>query len=200
MKWHPLIIRFALALKYASTSAYCVVSNSGFISKNSDERWKYESRWVKIHTANGEMKIKQGLVFSKCTGEMVGFTNLGTVNEDLASITSEAAAEMGNHLLAKSMLVFMIRPIFKPWLSFPIPSYPASNLSGEKLYPVVMEVVEALELSNIAVIYIAVTSDRASPNHTFYKLCRLLIGLKVPYKTRNPYADRDIYIFVIHPT
>ena len=45
---------------------------------------------------------------------MVGFTNLGTVNEDLASITSEAAAEMGNHLLAKSMLVFMIRPIFKP--------------------------------------------------------------------------------------
>ena len=106
---------------------------------------------------------------------------------------------MGNHLLAKSMLVFMIRRIFKPSLSFPIASYPASNLSGEKLYPVVMEVVEALELSNIAVIYIAVTSDRASPNHTFYKLWRLLTGLKVPYKTRTPYADRDIYIFCDPP-
>ena len=66
---------------------------------------------------------------------MIGFTNLGTVNEDLASITTEApdieyCTEMGNYLLAKSMLLFMIRPIFKPSLSFPIASYPVSNLSG----------------------------------------------------------------------
>ena len=104
---------------------------------------------------------------------MVGFTNLGTVNEDLVSITTEAAdiehcTEMGNHLLAKSMLVFTIRPIFKPSLSFPIALYPVSNRSGEKLYPVVMEVVEALKLSNVPVI--AVTSDGTSPNCVLYKL------------------------------
>ena len=75
---------------------------------------------------------------------------------------------MVNHLLAKSMLVFMIRPIFKPSLSFRIALYSVSNLSGEKLYPVVMEVVEALKLSNVPVI--AVTSDRTSPNCVLYKL------------------------------
>ena len=230
MKWHPPIIRFVLALKYASTSAYRVVSNSGFIKLPSERTLRDYTHWcsvadgvhipfiehakmvmkdegmsedeLKFTLLMDEMKIKQGLVFSKCTGEMVGFTNLGTVNEDLATITSEAAdsencTEMGNHLLAKSMLVFMIRPIFKPSLSFPVASYPASNLSGEKLYPVVMEVVEALELSNVPVI--AVTSDGASPNRSFYKLCRLPTCLKVPYKTRNPYADRYIYFFCDPP-
>ena len=230
MKWHPVIIRFALALKYASSSAYRMVSSSGFIKLPSERTLRDYTHWCSV--ADGvhipfiehaktvmkdkgmsedeskftllmdEMKIKQGLVFSKCTGEMVGFTNLGTVNEDLASITAEATdiehcTEMGNHLLAKSMLVFMIRPIFKPSLSFPIASYPVSNLSGEKLYPVVMEVVEALELSNVAVV--AVTSDGASPNRMFYKLCRLPTGLKVPYKTRNPYADREIFFFCDPP-
>jgi len=57
-----------------------------------------------------------------------------------------------------------------------------------------VDVVEALELSNVPVI--AVTSDGTSPNCTFYKLCKLSIGLKVPYKTRNPYADRDIFLFL----
>ena len=88
------------------------------------------------------------------------------MNEDLASLTHEVPTDevdgpVANHPLAKQMLVFMIRPIFKPSLSFPIVSYPTSNLSGEKLYPVAMEVVEALELCNLPVM--AITSDGHLP-------------------------------------
>ena len=64
-----------------------------------------------------EIKIKQCLVFSKCTGELVEFTNLSTVNEDLASLTQEVPADepdspIANHQLAKQMLVFMIIGLF----------------------------------------------------------------------------------------
>lgn len=90
-KWNGIHWSYVLHLHwnmYQLVHTVHVVSNSGFISK----KWWWKMKvWVKIHTANGETKIKQGLVFSKCTGEMVGLTNLGTVNEDLASITSEAA-------------------------------------------------------------------------------------------------------------
>ena len=33
-----------------------------------------------------EMKIKSGLIFNKNTGELVGFTNLGQVNQDISKI------------------------------------------------------------------------------------------------------------------
>ena len=147
-----------------------------------------------------EMKIKQGLVFSKSTKEIIGFTNLSTVNHELSILTEETDSSTESSLasdqIAKQMLVFMIRPIFKPSISFPVALYPSSNLSREELYPVVMEVVEALELWALPVL--AITSDGASPNRKFYKLCKLPGGPAVPYKTKNPYADRDLYFFFVH--
>ena len=61
------------------------------------------------------------------------------------------------------------------------------------IYPVVMDVVEALELWDLSILNI--TSDGESPNRKFCKLCKLPCGPAVPYKTKNPYADRDLYLF-----
>ena len=36
MKWHPLMIRFALSLHYASKSAYSFIANSGILSLSSE--------------------------------------------------------------------------------------------------------------------------------------------------------------------
>ena len=201
MRWHPLIIRYALALKYSSTSAYRLVS--GYLSLPSERTLRDYTHWCSVSdgvqipfieharkTLNesgisklqlqftllmDEMKIKQGLVFSKSTKEIIGFTNLSTVNHELSILTEETdsstESSLASYQIAKQMLVFMIRPIFKPSLSFLVALYPSSNRSGEELYPVVMEVVEALELWALPVL--AITSDGASPNRKFYKLCKL---------------------------
>ena len=64
--------------------------------------------------------------------------------------------------LAKKMLAFMIMPVFKPSLSFPVAAFSTTDLKGGRLFPMVWEVIEALELDNFPII--TVTADGVSPN------------------------------------
>ena len=59
------------------------------------------------------MKVKEGLVFSKHSGEIIGSTNLGNINDELLRLeTGEQPA------VAKQILVLMVRGLlFK--LEFP---------------------------------------------------------------------------------
>ena len=59
--------------------------------------------------------------------------------------------------LAKKILAFMIRWVFKPSLSFPVASFPTTDLKGGQLFSMVWEVIEALELDNFPIV--AVTAD-----------------------------------------
>ena len=67
------------------------------------------------------------------------------------------------------MLAFMIRPVRKPSLAFTIAAYPTTDISGSQLFPIVWEVIEALELNKFPIF--AVVADGASPNRQFFKLC-----------------------------
>ena len=106
MKWHPLVISFALNLKYMSTSVYRAVRNSGIINLPSERtlsdytHWTSARRGVQLEYVQqfktlmetdilsteqnqcalsmNEMKVKSGLVFSKRTGSLVGFVDLGS--------------------------------------------------------------------------------------------------------------------------
>ena len=225
MKWHPLLIRFALNLKYASSSAYRIVRESGLIALPSERTLRDYTHWVtmkdgvqieviqqlkkaigfdemeesKKHFALSmdEMKIRSGLVFKKETGELTGFCNLGGVNQDLERLFDSLTAQQDlTPALAEQMLVFMVRPIFKPSFSFPVAMYPSTALKGEKLYPVVWEVIEALELHGIQ--QDSLTSDGNSPNRRFYSLCGLTDDKPI-YKTKNPYADRQLYFMCDPP-
>ena len=144
------------------------------------------------------MKVKSGLVFSKSSGELIGFSNLSRVNQDIEDLLSANQTKPPHRpSLAKKMLVFMLRPVFKPSLSFPVAAYPTTDLTGSQLFPVTWEVIEALELDGFPVI--AITADGASPNRQFFRIC---CGNKqgcVPHKTRNPYTDRDLYFFCDPP-
>lgn len=228
MRWHPTIVRFALSLHYASTSAYHFVTKSGFLSLPSERTLRDYTHWCSVN--NGvhfhfiqqmkkeldrqgvvgkkrlfcllmdEMKVRSGLVFSKSTGELVGFSDLGTVNSDLEKLRSVLTSNQPMKTkgeIADHMLAFMVRPAFKPSLSFTVASYPCSDLTGHKLYPTVWEVVESLELNGLPVV--SVTSDGASQNRHFYKLCRSA-DLDLPYKTTNPFdRERFIYFFCDPP-
>ena len=225
MRWDPLLIRFALSIKYASSAAYQQVTKLGFLALPSERTLRDYTHWcpttsgVQLHFIEqmkkalseecidgekkqfcllmDEMKIKSGLAFSKSSGKLVGFCDLGSVNSELNEMALFITGEKYKSTpeLASHMLVFMARPVFKPSLSFAIAMYPTSCITGEKLFPVVWEVIETLEINFLPVI--AVTSDGASPNRRFYKLCK---DRGIDYKTRNPFSpDRYIYFFCDPP-
>ena len=62
-----------------------------------------------------EMKVKENLVYDKYTGEIVGFTSLGTVNDELLQLERECQGDSSHPQLAKQVLVLMIRGIFSSW-------------------------------------------------------------------------------------
>ncbi len=59
-----------------------------------------------------EMHVREDLVYYKHTGELIGSTNLGDINDQLG--TYEMALIGGEHplFLAKSVLVFMLWELF----------------------------------------------------------------------------------------
>ena len=96
-----------------------------------------------------EMHIRQDLVFDKHTGEMIGFSNLGDINEYLVDFEKSVSDDNPPSLenapkLAKTMMVFMVRGLFSR-LEFPYAQFPCADLSGELLYEPFWEAVCRLE-------------------------------------------------------
>ena len=140
------MLRFALNLKYMSTSAYKAVRQSGMIHLPSERT--LSAHWSNPHTGvqleyieklstmledvpcgqrhcallMDEMKIKSGLVFNKHSGTLVGFVDLGGVNRDIDHIVNgnSKPEDSSNGMLADQVLAFMARAVFKPSLSMPI--------------------------------------------------------------------------------
>ena len=109
------------------------------------------------------------------------------------SQTVQQPVTVTEHQLAKQMLVFMIRPIFKPSLSSSIASYPTSIFVVRNYTQLQWQL---WRLCNLPVL--AITSDGASPNRLFYRLCRLPNGSKVPYITKPHTLTETFTSFVIH--
>ena len=155
IRWHPLVIRFALNLKYLSTSGYRAVRQSGLISLPSERTLSDYTHWTKpnsgvqlefveelknrletevpsknYHCAISvdEMKIKSSLVFDKHNGCLVGFVDLSGVNQDIEKLMNHNDEE--SRKLADQVLVFMARAVFKPTLALPIAHYFSANLTG----------------------------------------------------------------------
>ena len=158
MRWHPLVLRFALNLKYMSTSAYKAVRQSGIIHLPSERTLSDYTHWSNPHTGvqleyieklstmledvpcgqrhcallMDEMKIKSGLVFNKHSGTLVGFVDLGGVNRDIDHIVNgnSKPEDSSNGMLADQVLAFMARAVFKPSLSMPIAHFFSLSLKG----------------------------------------------------------------------
>ena len=155
IKWHPLVLRFALNLRYVSPAAYRAVRGSGLIRLPSERTLVDYSHWTTPHVgvqcefieelkaaldtelsshpklvtlSMDEMKIKSGLVFNKHSGSLVGFVDLGSVNEDIEAVLGDGTEN--EKKLADHAFVFMARAVFKPTLSIPIAHYFSQSLSG----------------------------------------------------------------------
>ncbi len=126
-----------------------------------------------------EMKIKEDLVFDKHSGTLIGFTNVGDVND------KKSHCNVSTH-----MFLFMVRGMFST-LEFPYAHFATKGISADSLhvYPIVWEAVQRLECCGMNVI--AFCCDGASPNSKFYKMHG---KSGIVYKTQNPFSDdREIF-------
>ena len=158
MRWHPLVVRFALNLKYLSGTAYRAVRQSGMIHLPSERTLSDYTHWATPHNgvqlefierfqsllqeevpsgqhhcalSMDEMKLKSGLVFNKNTGALSGFVDLGSCNRDMEqAVGDQDESSVGQ--LAEQVFVFLARAVFKPSLSIPIAHYFSASLKGIK--------------------------------------------------------------------
>ena len=76
-----------------------------------------------------EMHIREDLVYEKHTGALVGFANLGNINQHLKQFEQSLQGDNITEPLAKSMLVLMVRGLFTNlqflYAQFPCACYPS---------------------------------------------------------------------------
>ena len=83
-----------------------------------------------------EMHIREDLVFDKHSGRLIGFTDLGEINNHLIYFEQSISNVDYTPKLAKTMMVFMVRGLLCK-LQFPYVQFPAADLSGDQLYEAV---------------------------------------------------------------
>ncbi len=183
MRWHPLMIRWCINLRHKSSGAYDVLRESGVVSLPSQRtlrdythyvsasagfssegdlqlmeaaRVGLSEEWQKCVTVIlDEMHIKHDLVYDKHSGELIGFANLGEVNEHLLAF--EQSLEPDTTLLqpeplARTMLVIMVRGLFTK-LQFPYAQFPCASVSGDLLYDPFWEAVFRIENIGLKVMH-----------------------------------------------
>ena len=219
LRWHPAVIKWCLHLKLLSSGGYHALRTSGLITLPSERTLRDYTHFVKagvgfshdvdrqlMKDANikqekdrfvalvwDEMKVKEGLVFDKHSCNLVGFTNIGQINDDLNQVERECDEENPPSNVATHMLLFMIRGLFTS-LEFPYAHFATTGATADMLYPIVWESVRRIESCGLNVI--AFTCDGASPNRKFFQMHKVDKSKEPVYKTKNLYAnDRDIFFF-----
>jgi hypothetical protein len=189
-RWHPLMIKWCIYLCHQSSKAYEALRDSGVIFLPSQRTLRNYTNCVKampgyslavdqqlMQAVNvescpqwhklvilllDEMYIKEDLVYDKHSGKMIGFVDVGDINNHL--LAYERALDQDtvpNELLATSVLVIMVKGLFMP-LRFPYAHFPTKPLTGEMLFEPFWEAVFRLERVGLKVL--ACTFDGASAN------------------------------------
>ena len=119
-----------------------------------------------------EMKIKESLVYNKHGTMVIGFIDIGDINNRLDQLQSAGLGNGANlvqyiasHMLVL-MLVLMVKGIFTK-LEYPYAHFPTHCLIAASLFYVVWEGIECLEMLGFKVL--AITADGASTNCKFLR-------------------------------
>ena len=191
MRWHPLIIRWCLSIYLVSPAAYRQMASKGnkFIvlphvstlkkyinyteptsGFNPDviEQFVLDSRLAtlkefekNVSLSFDEIKIKSGLVYKKGTGKIIGFTDMGDVNDEIKTLMNRFEEKGENHDFARYINVFFVRGIFSKLCS-PIGYHSSMGFTGDQLFPLVWEATRILEGLGLKVR--SWTCDGATPN------------------------------------
>ena len=218
-RFHPMIIRFCLSVAAKSGSAYDELRNSGILClpsrrtlrdyrnairpqvgfnsgvinelREAVESFKGHQKFVCV--SFDEMKISEGLVFDKYTGELIGFTDLGDVEINEACLQKEKT-------LATHALLFFVRGISSD-LKFPLAYFATDGITSSQILPLFWRCIAILEL-NVKLCVTATICDGATPNRKFFKLHKGLdycTDSEVVYRTINVFDRRRFIFFFSDP-
>ena len=217
VRWHPVLIKWCLNLKLLSSSAYHALRSSGFLKLPSERTLRDYTHYFVNKTGFmdevdeqllseipaslpasrrsvvlliDEMKVREGLVYNKYSGEIIGFTKLGDINDDLLRLENENEQEV-----AKQILVLMVRGIMFR-LVFPYAHFGTRGVTADLLFPIVWEAIRRLEARGLKVL--CITADGASSNRKFFRMHH---AKKDPgtyfYKARNPYSSDNRWVYFV---
>ena len=174
------MVKWCLHLRMLSSFAYDAMHSSGFIVLPSQRTLRDYTRWIKsgvgiqpevttqlineahkyidnedlrhhIAVVFDEMKVKEGIVYDKHEFRVVGFVNLGDVNNQLLNFERHLQGTAENTHVAKQVLVFMVRGIFTR-LTFPYAQFPTAGISADVLFPLLWNVIRHLECAGFKVL------------------------------------------------
>ena len=113
-----------------------------------------------------EMKIRSGLVVSRGSGELIGFTQLDNISEGIHTLESASQSNDGDTSeLATHIMVFTVWGLLNS-VSLPFIWYPCTGFSADQLWGAVWTATKLLENNGLRVR--AWTCDGTSSNHTFF--------------------------------
>ena len=92
------------------------------------------------------MYIKEGSLYSKHSGALVGLEDLGDINNFIAEFESQAVCESPRRPLAKCILTFMVWGLFTS-IKFVYAQFPASSPKGCNIFVLVWQAIERLTRS-----------------------------------------------------
>ena len=150
-----MMIKWCLNLKLMSSSAYSALCTSGALTLPSERTLRDYTHFIKpdvgfsnevdlqllkearLESARktkqyvclifDEVKVKENLVYDKHSGEMIGFTDIGDINNCLEEFRRDCEENRQKPQLATHMLVFMVSGIVSklnyPYAQFPCISY-----------------------------------------------------------------------------
>ena len=218
VRWHPMIIKWCLSIKLRSSSTYNALRSSNVITLPSERTLRDYTHFIKPHTGFSyevdqqlqreakldsipdfkrhvclvfdEVKVKEDLVYEKHSGELIGFVNIGEINNQLLEYEQSCLSDEPEPQLASHMLVFMVRGILSD-LKFPYAQFSCTTITGDQLYSLVWGCIRRLEAAGFKVL--ATTCDGASPNRKFFKLHGK--PGQLVYKTVNPFSDESRQLF-----
>ena len=217
MRWHPLMIRWSLAIRHTSPAAYRQLRNSGFlclpcestlskflnftsptsgfnvdIIKNlvSEANLSKEPEYKRnVSLVYDEMKISSKLVYSKSTGVLRGFLEGGDINDEMENFHRRIEGGDVQRPLASYVNMFMVRGLFSS-LAYAFGYFAGEGFNSGQLYPIVWSATEVLE--SVGFVVRCFVSDGASPNRKFYRIHSQ--NGQFTFKTANMHAEgRDVY-------
>ena len=173
MRWHPLMIKWCIYLRYHSQKAYGTLRESKCITLPSQRTLRDYTHHIetkpgfstKVDTEIcraakieqcierekfvilllDEIHVKEDLMYNKHTGKLIGFSFLNEIRSDLDSLEEKVTeSSFPPELLANSMMTFMVRGLFTH-LEYPYVYFPTRNVTGSLLIDPLWETVDRLE-------------------------------------------------------
>ena len=224
-RWHPLIIRWCFQLHATSPKAYQMLKDSGLlilpdkrtlrdysncfkggigfdsafldlVKKDFLDRsnpLKESDAWVGI--IHDEVSLRQDLVFDD-SGKLVGFVDLGSTQNSIDFLENSLSSDNSSNSPDEATFLWLL--VFSLIGKCLLLSSPPPQLSLLHYLIFFGSVFKSWKRER-GIKVLSTTCDGASPHRTFYKYhCPPGDPKGAPiYKTLNPYAEENRYIFFI---